>query len=302
MTFTMLARDPRTGDLGIAVQSHFFAVGRVVPWAAAGVGVVATQAVPDIGYGPRGLDLLRSGASGAEALDRLVAADGDAAVRQVAVMDAQGGVAVHTGRRCVEAAGSRVSGPACAMGNMLARPSCWDAMVDAYESATGELADRLLAALDAADDEGGDIRGRQSAAVLVVAGERTERPWDGVVVDLRVDDHVQPLTEIARLVAFDRAYRTVGSALFTPGLLTGDGALDADTVDDAVRGLAIAQEQVLPNPEPTLWRGVLLARAGRSDEARTDLRWAVQRHPPLAEFVRRLAVIDVLPQATLDLL
>ena len=181
MTYSIVARDPDTGSLGIAVQSHFFGVGRIVPWAEPGVGAVATQAFAEVSYGPLGLDLMRAGRSAPEALAQLVQADPGADTRQVAMVDAGGNVAAHTGARCVAAAGDSADDQVTAQANMVADDSCWPAMVAAYTSASGGLAGRLLAALDAAENEGGDVRGRQSAAILIVAGEPTPRPWESVL-------------------------------------------------------------------------------------------------------------------------
>lgn len=297
MTYTIAARDPETGAFGLAVQSHFFGVGRLVTWAEAGVGAVATQAFLEVGYGPRGLALMRAGSSAGEALDTLLAEDDDASIRQVAILDSDGRVAVHTGSRCPPVAGSRLSGSACAIGNMLADPSCCPAMIDAYERGNGDFANRLLAALDAGEAAGGDIRGRQSAAVLVVSAERTDRPWENVLLDVRVDDHPDPHHEIRRLADFDRAYRKLGAALFMPGLLTGRFDPGHEQLEHALDDLRDAQEVLGPNAEPSVWRGLILARAGRWAEARRDLGHAVEERPALAEFLRRLVAVDLLPEA-----
>lgn len=292
MTYSIVARDQETGALGVAVQSHFFGVGRLVTWAEPGVGAAATQSFVEVAYGPRGLELMRSGQSAPQALESLVARDTDAAIRQVAMVDAEGRVGSYTGQRCVPAAGSRRSGQACALGNMLAGPSCWEAMIDAFERASGELGERLLAALDAAEAEGGDIRGQQSAALLVVSGKRSESPWEEVLVDVRVDDHERPLDELRRLSAYDRAYRMLGGALFTTGVLTG--TVQGAQIEEALRDLTAAQQVLGTNPEPTVWRGVLLARADRKKEAREDFEWAVRQRPQLAEFLRRLPAAGLL--------
>lgn len=297
MTYTIAARDPETGAFGLAVQSHFFGVGRLVTWAEAGVGAVATQAFLEVGYGPRGLELMRTGRSAGEALDTLLAEDGDAPIRQIVMLDSEGRVAVHTGRRCPPVAGSRVSGSVCAIGNMLAGPSCCPAMIEAYERAEGDFADRLLAALDAGEAEGGDIRGRQSAALLIVSAERSDRPWENVLLDVRVDDHPDPHREIRRLADFDRAYRKLGDALFMPGLLTGSFKPDHEQLEYALNNLEDAQRVLGPNVEPSVWRGLILARAGRWAEARSDLEHAVEQRPALAEFLQRLVSVDLLPEA-----
>ena len=194
-TYSIVARDPKTGELGVAVQSHWFSVGSIVTWAEAGVGAIATQSFVDPGYGQRGLELLRHGVSAPDALAQLVAADAQQDVRQVAIIDAQGRVAAHTGKKAIAAAGHHVGTQYSAQANLMANAKVWPAMSAAYEKATGDLADRLLAALDAGQAVGGDIRGRQSAAILIVKPKSTGKPWAGAdrIFDLRVDDHAEPL-------------------------------------------------------------------------------------------------------------
>ena len=167
-TYSIVARDSTTGQLGVAVQSHFFSVGPIVPWAEPGVGAVATQSLVDPAYGPLGLDLMRMGRTAPEALKALVSADKDAEVRQVAMVDAHGNVAAHTGKRAIYAAGHQTGTQYSVQANLMEKPTVWAAMSKAYESSTGDLAERMLAALEAAEAEGGDIRGRQSAAILIV--------------------------------------------------------------------------------------------------------------------------------------
>jgi uncharacterized Ntn-hydrolase superfamily protein len=294
MTYSLVARDPDTGCLGVAVQSHFFGVGALVTWAEAGVGAIATQSFAEVSYGPLGLDLLRDGATAPEALDRLVAADPWREARQVGVVDANGGAAAHTGSGCVAAAGQRLGDGLAAQANMMERDTVWDAMVTAFEAAGPALADRLLAALNAAEAEGGDIRGRQSAAMLIVGPERTQRPWENVLVNLRVDDHPDPLAELARLVSYHAAYQRLGAALFQPGGVIGEYGLDDAELDRALADLELAQDALGDNPEPTFWRGVLLARAGRAAEAREAFDAAAARNPALGEFARRLPAAGLL--------
>ena len=287
MTYSIVARDHTTGALGIAVQSHFFGVGRLVTWASPGVGVVATQAMVERAYGPRGLELMRRGQGAPEALASLLADDADAGIRQVAMIDAAGRIGLHTGHHCVAAAGAATGDQVCALGNMLADERCWDEMLVAYERATGPLTERLLAALDAAEATGGDLRGRQSAALLVVSAEASDRPWEGVIADVRVDDSPEPLVELRRLARYEAAYGLLGRALFEP--------TDGDRFDEALAGLETAQEILGDNPEPTVWRGVLLARAGRTGEATRAFRLAADGRPHLAEFLRRLPAAGLLP-------
>ena len=287
MTYSIVARDPLTGSMGVAVQSHFFGVGRLVTWAAPGVGVVATQAMVERGYGPRGLQLMEDGSSAPEALTALLAEDQDREIRQVAMIDAAGRIGIHTGRGCVAAAGGALSGQAAAVGNMLAGPACWNEMLAAFDRTSGTLTDRLLAALDAGEAAGGDLRGRQSAALLVVEGTASPRPWDGVIADVRVDDDPDPLGQLRRLARFEDAYRMLGRALFEPA--------EGSAFEVALEGLDAAQEILGDNPEPTVWRGVLLARAGRLSDAQQAFDTAIKGRPHLVEFIRRLPAAGLLP-------
>ena len=199
-TYSIVARDPATGQLGVAVQSHWFSVGSVVPWAEAGVGAVATQSFVDPSYGKNGLDLMRAGTSAPDALKMLLAKDAGRDVRQVAMIDARGRVAAHTGAKDIPAAGHIAGTNFSVQANLMLNDTVWPAMAKAFGSAKGDLADRMMAALDAAQAAGGDIRGRQSAALIVVTGKPTGKPWADRVFDLRVDDSAEPLKELRRLV------------------------------------------------------------------------------------------------------
>jgi uncharacterized Ntn-hydrolase superfamily protein len=257
-TFSIVARDPATGELGVAVQSHWFSVGSVVPWAEAGVGAVATQSIIDPGYGPLGLDLMRAGKTAPEALKALLAADANADVRQVAMVDARGRSAAHTGDHCIQMAGQIVGKGYTTEANLMEKETVWGAMSRAYEQATGDLADRLLAALEAAQAEGGDIRGRQSAAILIVAGVSTGRPWIDRLVDLRVEDSDDPIGELKRLVRLNRAYHHMDA---------GDNLFAANDIAGAVREYGAAERLVPDNIEMIFWHAVTLVNAGRLDEA-----------------------------------
>jgi len=200
-----VAHDPETGQLGVAVQSHYFCVGSIVPWAEAGVGAVATQSFAEISYGPLGLILMRAGKTPRQALDALLAVDPQAENRQVGMVDAKGNVAAHTGSKCIEEAGHREGKGYTVQANLMLNNTVWDAMAEAFEGTKADLADRLLAALFAAEAAGGDIRGKQSAALLVVGGERTGNGWGDRIFDLRVDDNRAPLDELQRLLKISRA-------------------------------------------------------------------------------------------------
>ena len=281
-----MARDPETGRLGVAVQSHWFSVGSVVPWARSGVGAVATQSLADVRYGPLGLELMGAGRTAPEALRALLAGDDGAPVRQVAMIDASGGVAVHTGERCIAEAG-HVSGEtedgfvyAC-QANLMRSPGVPEAMADAFGASRGDLAERMMAALDAAERAGGDIRGRQSAAMLVVegGGPTTRAPWGERVVDIRVEDHAEPLAELRRLLRVSRAYQLMNE---------GDLALERGAVDDALRAYAAAERLAGDNPEPMFWTGVSLVNAGRVDEGARRLARVYAADDSWRETLRRL--------------
>jgi uncharacterized Ntn-hydrolase superfamily protein len=272
--------------MGVAVQSHAFSVGPIVPWAEAGVGAVATQAFADVSYGPLGLDLMRNGALPADALAQLVAADKRSAMRQVAMIHATGAVATHTGASCIACAGHRTGDGVSVQANMMERDTVPDAMLAAFQSAEGTLAQRMLAALDAAEAEGGDIRGRQSAAMVVVSGTRSDRPWAHRRIDLRVDDHPEPLVELRRLLDLFAAHRKADEA-----------EAAAATGDMATAGAKIAEALHLApgDPEIAFWAAIGAASAGQIDAARALLAQAVAIEPRWRELARRLPAVEMFP-------
>jgi len=286
MTYSIVARDPETGELGVAVQSHFFAVGSVVSWAEAGAGAVATQSVAEPALGRRGLGLMRDGASAPEALHRLIADDPQEANRQLGLVDRLGSVAVHTGGRCIGAAGHRVAGQASAQANMMRGGSVPDAMVDAYGPARGDRAARLMAALEAAERAGGDIRGRQSAALVVVGGQSRGGPALDTRYDLRVDDHDEPVSELRRLLELKRAYDLIGVA---------EGFASAGDMELALEQYQAAHELQPGNPELAFWHGVALAAARREREARGPLGQAFAAGEGWRELLERLPAAGLLP-------
>ena len=299
MTFSLLARDPLTGALGVASQSHYLGVGPAVTWAEAGIGVVATQAIPQRSYGPRGLALMRRGNSAGEALSMLLDADPNRELRQIAYLDAAGRFAIHSGKRCVAAAGAVSSQHAAAVGNMLDNPAVLDAMLAGFEQAEGDLAHRLILGLRDGELAGGDIRGQQSAALLVVEGRPTDTPWDGVLRDLRVDDHVNPIGELARLLRLNDAYDQVSQVVFDPsGAVLGK---HSDTkFAAAAAALAEADKVLDDNPEAVFWSAVLHARWGRAREARRLAADAARRNPRLNRFVQRLTDAGILTREELS--
>ncbi len=292
-TYSIVARDPTTGEMGVAVQSHWFSVGSIVPWAEAGVGAVATQSFVEPSYGPLGLELMRSGRSAAAALQALAGTDAGADVRQVAMVDAAGEVAAHTGTRCVQAAGHHVGEGYTTQANMMERATVWGAMARAYEAADGDLAERLLQALEAAQEDGGDIRGKQSAALVVVAAEASGRPWVDRHFDLRVEDHAEPVSELRRLVRLQRAYRKLND---------GDAHVTDGDLDAAMVAYGEAMELVpdaATNGEAPFWVGITLAAAGREHAAGPYLRRAHAQDPRWSELVLRLPASALLPEREL---
>lgn len=286
-TFSIVAVDSATGQIGVAVQSHWFSVGGTVSWAEPGVGAVATQSFINPAYGPRGLALMRTGVGAPLALRALLAADPDSAVRQVGMIDAQGHSASHSGTRDIPEAGSQVGRWYAAQANIMRHNTVWGAMGRAFESARGDLADRLLAALDAAQREGGDIRGRQSAALLVVKGKSSGRPWADRIFDLRVEDHPDPLKELRRLTQMQRAYNHMSA---------GDDCVAAKDWACAENEYGTARKLEPGSAEMAFWHGVALATNGQLDAARPLFAQAFRAEPRWRELVRRLPEVDQLPK------
>lgn len=257
-TYSIVARDPDTGELGVAVQSHWFSVGPIVAWAEAGVGAVATQSFVDPSYGKNGLDLMRGGKSAPDTLKELLAKDEGREVRQVAMIDAQGRVDAWTGKNDIQAAGHIIGKNFSVQANLMLNDKVWPAMARAFESAKGDLADRMLAALDAAQAAGGDIRGKQSAALLVVTGKPTGMAWKDRTFDLRVDDSAEPLVELRRLVKLQRAYNHMNA---------GDLAVEKKDNEGALREYGAAEKLVPDNAEMIYWHAVALVNMGRVDES-----------------------------------
>jgi uncharacterized Ntn-hydrolase superfamily protein len=276
-TYSIVARDAATGQLGVAVQSHWFSVGSIVSWAQPGIGAVATQSLAEPAYGPRLLERLGVGVKPREALERLLSEDEGARFRQVAAIDAEGEVAAHTGAGCIEHAGHVEGDGFSAQANMMRSPEVWPAMAAAYESADGPLARRLLATLDAGEEAGGDVRGRQSAALVVV--EARGEPWERAV-ELRIEDHPEPLAELRRLLDLHDAY-----GLATEGDdLVGEGH-HAEAGDRYRRASGLAAD----NHELLFWSGLAIAQGGDLDEGAERVRRAIDLEPGWAELLPRLS-------------
>ena len=273
-TYSIVARDPETGEMGVAVQSHWFSVGSLVTWGEAGVGVVATQSLIDVSYGPLGLALMKAGRSAPQALAALKVADPHPEIRQVAMIDAKGNVAAHTGEKCIPDAGHIAGENFSVQANLMLNRKVWPAMAEAYRNTRGDLADRMLAALEAAQSVGGDIRGQQSAAILIVKGESTGQPWADTVMELRIEDHPAPVQELKRLVRVHRAYQHMNR---------GDLAIEQGDVEAALREYGAAEALFPGNVEMKFWHAVSLVNAGRVEDSlplfkeifTADRNWAI---------------------------
>jgi uncharacterized Ntn-hydrolase superfamily protein len=288
-TFSIVARDPSTGDMGVAVQSHAFSVGAIVTWGEAGLGVVATQSLVDPGYGMRGLELMRKGVAAPDALRQLVAADPHPGGRQVAMLDSMGRVDAYTGKLAIAAAGHHVGKEYSTQANLMKNDTVWPAMARAYEQAKGDLAERLLAALDAAQAAGGDIRGKESAALLVVRAKSSGRPWSGAdrLYDVRVDDHVEPIKELRRLVTLQRALNHSNR---------GDELMTEKRITEAMEEYGAAMRLMPDFAELRFWYAVSLAGVGREAEAAPIFRELFRKEPFWAEVLRRLPASGLFPQ------
>ena len=285
-TYSIVALDETTGELGVAVQSHWFSVGFLVPWAKAGVGAVATQSFVKVDYGPDGLQLMESGMKAADALKTLTSKDEGEAVRQVGMIDIKGNVAAHTGSRCIKYAGHIVGENYSVQANMMANGTVPKAMAVAFEKTKGDLADRMMAALEAAEAEGGDIRGKQSAAMVIVSGEPSGVEWKDTKLNLRIEDHPTPLIELKRLIRVHRAYQHANM---------GDHYMETEEIDKALIEYSKAAEYYPENPELPYWSAIALANSGRLEEALPVFQSVFQRNPDLKTMTPRLVKSGLLP-------
>lgn len=281
MTYSIVARDPASGRFGVAVASHYLGVGPTVPWLEPGVGAVATQAQVDISFGPIGLELLRNGRGADQVVAALLASDPTPQVRQLGVVDATGSAAAFTGTGTIPAAGHLVRDGFTVQGNLLARDTCWPAMAQAYESALADglpFSERLLRALEAAEEQGGDVRGRQSAAIVIVEAALQPAPWKGRILDARVDDHPDPVPELRRLVALYEAY----------GLLDDEGDAARVGRSEADR-YAEARARAPEAMELVFWMGIEHAKRGDLEGARRELAIAFAADAAWLATLRHLA-------------
>lgn len=286
-TYSIVAIDKERGEMGVAVQSHWFSVGSIVSWAEAGVGAVATQSFVEVSYGPLGLELMRAGKKAPEALKALLHVDAYADVRQVAMVDAQGQVAVHTGKKCIPEAGHIMGEGFTCQANLMLKNTVWKAMAEAYTRTKGELVDRLLAALEAAEAEGGDIRGKQSAAILVVKTRGSGVSWKDRIYDLRVEDSPEPLKEIRRLVLLAKAYAHMNK---------GDELMTENKIKEALAEYSQAMQMVPDNLEMIFWPAVTMASTGQVEESLPLFKKVFAADPKWAELLRRLPAVGHFPK------
>ncbi|MBN1640116.1 MAG: DUF1028 domain-containing protein [Anaerolineae bacterium] len=291
-TYSIVARDPESGELGVGVQSHWFSVGALCPWAEAGVGAIATQSFVNVSYGPRGLAMLREGRTAGEVVEALIGPDEGQAVRQLAVVDARGNVAAHTGSGCVPEAGHLLGDSFSVQANMMHNDGVWPAMAAAYRASRGPLAERLVEALAAAQAAGGDIRGRQSAALLVVRAASTGAVWEDRLVDLRVEDHPDPVVELARLLRLQCAYEHMNR---------GDAAMEAQDVEGALAAYRAAEAMFPENLEMKYWHAVALVNVGRIDEALPLFGAVFERDANWRTMTRRLRGVGLIAASDEDL-
>jgi len=284
-TFSIVARDKATGEMGVAVQSHWFSVGSIVSWAEAGVGAIATQSFVNVSFGPRGLGMLKSGMTARAAVDALITEDEGRDVRQLAVVDAHGNVAVYTGKKCIDEAGYVVGDGFSVQANMMLKNTVWDAMARAFKEAEGPLAERMVAALEAAQAEGGDIRGKQSASLLVVRGTSTGKPWEDRLIDLRVEDHPDAVQEIKRLLRVYRAYEHMNA---------GDLAIEHGDVEGALQEYGAAEVMFPDNLEMKYWHAVSLVNADMIADALPIFKVVFERNDHWRLLTERLPKVDLL--------
>ncbi len=285
-TFSIVARDPATGEMAVGVQSHWFSVGTAVCWGEAGVGVVATQSFVNKSFGPRGLALMQAGNTAPAALAELLAADDGREVRQVAMLDTQGNVQAYTGKNCIDYAGHKVGSNYSVQSNMMLGDKVNAAMARAYEGAEGKpLAERVLLALQAAQAAGGDVRGRQSAAILVVAGKNSGKPWADRLIDLRVDDHKEPLHELARLLKLYRAYEYMDK---------GDLAIEKNDMKAAMEAYGAAMRLFPDNLEMKYWTAITLANNQKVGEAAAMLQKIYAKDANWRALTKRLPKVGLL--------
>ena len=291
-TYSIVARDVNSGEMGVAVQSHWFSVGSVVPWAKAGVGAVATQASVNVSFGMRGLRLMEEGVPAHAAIDALVASDKGRDGRQLAIVDAGGGVAAYTGAKCIAEAGHLIGEQFSVQANMMLNDRVWPAMAEAFCGSSGPLPERLIGALEAGQLAGGDVRGKQSAALLVVKAQATDKPWSDTVVELRVEDHPEPVQELQRLLRVHRAYEFMNQ---------GDLYMERSDVQGALAAYGAAELLFPENLEMQFWHAIALANKGLLAQALPIFQEVFRRDRNWLVLTTRLPAVGMLTVSERDL-
>jgi uncharacterized Ntn-hydrolase superfamily protein len=284
-TYSIVARDSETGEIGVAVQSHWFSVGTVVSWAEAGVGAIATQSFVNISFGPLGLKLLKEGKTANEALQILLSTDNAKDYRQVAIIDANGNVAAFTGKNCIPEAGHIVGKNFSVQANMMKSNEVWSMMEKAFQNTKGSLAEKMIAALEGAESVGGDIRGKQSAALLVVKGKASDKTWEDKIVDIRIDDNPEPLKELKRIYNVHLAYEHMNA---------GDLAVENNDMKLAMEEYSKAENMFPDNDEMKFWHGVTLANNNRLNDAIPILKSIIKKNQAWKELLYRLPKVNLI--------
>ena len=284
-TYSIVARDIETGEMGVAVQSHWFSVGSVVGWAEAGVGAIATQSLVNISFGPRGLELLKQGLNAKQVVDSLIASDEGRNVRQLAIVDAKGNVAAYTGNKCIPFAGHIVGDNFSVQANLMLNADVWPAMEKTFKNIKGPLAERMIAALEAGQSAGGDIRGQQSASILIVKGKSTGKVWEDRLIDLRVEDHPKPVEELKRLLKVHRAYEHMNN---------GDLAIEKGDMKTAMEEYSKAEEIFPDNEEMKFWHAVTLVNNGGLEDALPLFEEVFTKNKNWKVLTPRLVPVDLL--------
>jgi uncharacterized Ntn-hydrolase superfamily protein len=291
-TFSIVARDTITGELGVAVQSHWFNVGAVVPWGEAGVGVIATQSFVNVSFGIRGLELLKQGLTPSQVIDSLLSDDSGRDLRQVAVLDSKGRVASYTGKNCVPAAGNLIGDNFSVQANLMLNDRVWPAMAEAFKTEKGPLAERMVAALEAGRKAGGDIRGKQSAALMVFKGRSSDKPWEDKLIDLRVEDNPEPIKELKRVLKVYRAYEHMNQ---------GDLAVEKGNMKKAMEEYSAAEKMFPGNEEMKYWHAVTLANNGRVSDSLPIFKEVFSANTNWKTLTPRLVPVGLLKVSTEDL-
>jgi len=284
-TYSIVAMDPESGEMGVAVQSHWFSVGSIVAWGEAGVGVVATQSFVNPSFGPRGLALLKRGKTANQVVEALIASDEGRDVRQLAVLSVDGSAAAYTGKNCIPGAGHVVGDNYSVQANLMMNDKIWSAMSEAFENAEGSLAQRMITALEAAQNAGGDIRGKQSASILIVKGKSTGKIWEDRLIDLRVEDHSAPVKELKRLLRVHRAYEHMNN---------GDLAVELGDMPLAMKEYSAAEKMFPDNEEMKYWHAVTLVNNGKLEDALPLFKTVFSKNKNWMELTPRLVPIGLL--------